>query len=53
MGYVPDDLLPNLYSEAAAFIFPSLYEGFRFADNWKPWPAVARLLVRIWQVCRK
>jgi glycosyltransferase involved in cell wall biosynthesis len=28
LGYVPDDLLPNLYSEAAAFIFPSLYEGF-------------------------
>ena len=28
LGYVPDDLLPNLYSEATAFIFPSLYEGF-------------------------
>jgi len=28
LGYVPDDLLPNLYSEAVAFIFPSLYEGF-------------------------
>jgi glycosyltransferase involved in cell wall biosynthesis len=28
LNYVPDDLLPNLYSEAAAFIFPSLYEGF-------------------------
>ena len=28
LGYVPDDLLPNLYSEAKAFIFPSLYEGF-------------------------
>ena len=28
LGYVPDDLLPNLYSEAMAFIFPSLYEGF-------------------------
>ena len=28
LGYVPDDLLPNLYSEAIAFIFPSLYEGF-------------------------
>ena len=28
LGYVPDDLLPNLYSDAAAFIFPSLYEGF-------------------------
>ena len=25
---MPDDLLPNLYSEAMAFIFPSLYEGF-------------------------
>ena len=28
LDYVPDDLLPNLYSEATAFIFPSLYEGF-------------------------
>ena len=28
LGYVPDNLLPNLYSEAMAFIFPSLYEGF-------------------------
>ena len=28
LGYVPDELLPNLYSEAIAFIFPSLYEGF-------------------------
>ena len=28
LGYVPDELLPNLYSEASAFIFPSLYEGF-------------------------
>jgi len=28
LGYVTDDLLPNLYSEATAFIFPSLYEGF-------------------------
>ena len=28
LGYVPDDLLPKLYSEATAFIFPSLYEGF-------------------------
>jgi len=28
MGYVPRELLPPLYSEAAALIFPSLYEGF-------------------------
>ena len=28
LDYVPDKLLPNLYSEATAFIFPSLYEGF-------------------------
>ena len=28
LGYVPDELLSNLYSEAIAFIFPSLYEGF-------------------------
>jgi len=28
LDYVPDDLLPNLYSEAMAFVFPSLYEGF-------------------------
>ena len=27
-GYVPDELLPALYSGAAAFIYPSLYEGF-------------------------
>lgn len=28
MGYLPDEDLPSLYSEAAALIFPSLYEGF-------------------------
>jgi glycosyltransferase involved in cell wall biosynthesis len=28
IGYVPDEDLPALYSGAAAFIFPSLYEGF-------------------------
>ena len=27
-GYVPDDRLPDLYSGATAFIYPSLYEGF-------------------------
>ncbi len=27
-GYVPDQLLPDLYCGADAFIFPSLYEGF-------------------------
>ncbi len=27
-GYVPDDDLPVLYSGAAVFAFPSLYEGF-------------------------
>lgn len=27
-GYVPDDDLSALYSGAAAFVFPSLYEGF-------------------------
>lgn len=27
-GYLPDDDLPALYSGAAAFVFPSLYEGF-------------------------
>lgn len=27
-GYVPDDDLPALYSAAAVFAFPSLYEGF-------------------------
>ncbi|MDP1603023.1 MAG: glycosyltransferase family 1 protein, partial [Legionella sp.] len=26
--YIPDDDLPALYSGAAAFVFPSLYEGF-------------------------
>jgi len=28
LGYVPEEDLPHLYSEAAAFVFPSLYEGF-------------------------
>lgn len=28
LGYVPDEVLPALYSGAAAFILPSLYEGF-------------------------
>ncbi|MEX1112494.1 MAG: glycosyltransferase family 1 protein [Candidatus Andersenbacteria bacterium] len=27
-GYVSNELLPALYSEAACFVFPSLYEGF-------------------------
>lgn len=27
-GYVPDSLLPALYANAAAFVLPSLYEGF-------------------------
>jgi glycosyltransferase involved in cell wall biosynthesis len=28
LDYVPHKDLPHLYSEAAAFVFPSLYEGF-------------------------
>ena len=28
LNYVPEKNLPHLYSEAAAFVFPSLYEGF-------------------------
>lgn len=28
LGYVPNDDLPALYSEAVAFVFPSFYEGF-------------------------
>jgi glycosyltransferase involved in cell wall biosynthesis len=28
LGYVPDDDLPPLYTGAAVFAFPSLYEGF-------------------------
>jgi len=28
LDYVPQHDLPHLYSEAAAFVFPSLYEGF-------------------------
>lgn len=28
LGFVPDSDLPGLYSEAAAFAYPSLYEGF-------------------------
>jgi glycosyltransferase involved in cell wall biosynthesis len=27
-GYVSDDLLPDLYAGASAFVYPSLYEGF-------------------------
>lgn len=27
-GFVPEELLPALYAEAACFVFPSLYEGF-------------------------
>jgi alpha-1,3-rhamnosyl/mannosyltransferase len=27
-GYLPDEELPAVYSGAAAFVFPSLYEGF-------------------------
>ncbi len=27
-GYIPDDLLEELYSKAVLFVFPSLYEGF-------------------------
>ena len=27
-GYVPDESLPALYTGAAAFVYPSLYEGF-------------------------
>jgi len=28
LGYVPDDELPQLYSSADVFVFPSRYEGF-------------------------
>jgi glycosyltransferase involved in cell wall biosynthesis len=28
IGYVPIDLMPSLYREATALVFPSLYEGF-------------------------
>lgn len=28
LGYVPDEKLPELYSNALMFIYPSLYEGF-------------------------
>jgi glycosyltransferase involved in cell wall biosynthesis len=28
IGFVDDDDLPSLYSDAALFVFPSLYEGF-------------------------
>ncbi|MEK7500239.1 MAG: glycosyltransferase, partial [Patescibacteria group bacterium] len=27
-GFVPHELLPALYAESTAFVFPSLYEGF-------------------------
>jgi len=30
LGYVPEDDLPALFAGAAAFVFPSLYEGFGF-----------------------
>jgi glycosyltransferase involved in cell wall biosynthesis len=28
LGYIPEDDLPDLYAGAAAFIYPSIYEGF-------------------------
>ena len=28
LGYVPIELMPSLYREALALVFPSLYEGF-------------------------
>ena len=28
LGFVPGEALPDLYAGAAAFVFPSLYEGF-------------------------
>jgi glycosyltransferase involved in cell wall biosynthesis len=28
LGSVPDDVLPSLYTGAAAFVYPSIYEGF-------------------------
>ena len=30
LGFVSDDLLPDVYSAADVFIYPSLYEGFGF-----------------------
>ncbi len=30
LGYVPDEILPDVYSAADVFVFPSLYEGFGF-----------------------
>jgi len=30
LGYVPEQLLPGLTAGAAAFVYPSLYEGFGF-----------------------
>jgi glycosyltransferase involved in cell wall biosynthesis len=30
LGYVPDEVMPSLYSNAAVFLFPSLEEGFGF-----------------------
>jgi glycosyltransferase involved in cell wall biosynthesis len=30
LGFVPDELLPQLYRAAEAFVYPSLYEGFGF-----------------------
>jgi glycosyltransferase involved in cell wall biosynthesis len=30
VGYVPEALMPDLYKEAYALVFPSLYEGFGF-----------------------
>jgi len=30
LGYVPESDLPALFAGAAAFVYPSLYEGFGF-----------------------
>ena len=52
LGYVPDELLPNLYSEASAFIFQA-FTKVSVSQSLKQWPAAAQHSVQIAAVFRK
>ncbi len=44
LGFVPHAVLRVFYSRASAFLFPSLYEGFRICRRWRPWRTALRVL---------